>query len=562
MNDYPRKAKSDWKGHRMTDDDINEPDEPTIVLQKDPEPVIQRIEQLSTRILTGDILLPKFQRDFVWEKDQIIKLWDSIAKGYPIGSVLLWLTKQELRSQKKIAELDIQNTKPEYPFNYLLDGQQRLSSICGAVYWKGKEADSRWNLAYDLRAQKFVHLDSLDDPPLHQIRLRKLSTPSDYFAHASLLDSLNAADKDELKKRHKAFYDRYAGYKIAVVTLPDMSIQAVAPIFERINREGTQLDIVDLMRAATWTTDFDLVESIESIQADLEERQYSKLDRKVILRSISAASGAGFAKGGIENLRSHTPEKLKEAVEATRAAYKKAVDFFVKELHIPASTLLPYSGQAVVAAEFFRAVGSPTAQQHAELRKWFWRTSFSGYFGGWSTGDMSRDQDAIHKYVAGSATTMIPAVPLPTADTWKLQQFRSNNAPSKAFAILLASSVPRDLLTGQKIDLSKSLAWNNEKEFHHFFPQDFLKSRSMNAAAINRLANIVMLTSDSNKKISKRAPSDYLGEVANAHGENLPHVLASNLIPQDAFAAALKDDYESFLTRRAAYIQGLVQGMI
>jgi Protein of unknown function DUF262 len=57
---------------------------------KDPKPTVERISQLAQRVLTGDILLPRFQRDFVWPRDKIIGLLDSIARNYPIGSILLW----------------------------------------------------------------------------------------------------------------------------------------------------------------------------------------------------------------------------------------------------------------------------------------------------------------------------------------------------------------------------------------------------------------------------------------------------------------------------------------
>lgn len=62
----------------------------TLISQpKDLRPSIDRIDDLARRILSGDILLPKFQRQFVWGKTQILRLLDSIAKGYPIGSILL-----------------------------------------------------------------------------------------------------------------------------------------------------------------------------------------------------------------------------------------------------------------------------------------------------------------------------------------------------------------------------------------------------------------------------------------------------------------------------------------
>jgi hypothetical protein len=61
---------------------------------KDPQPSVDRIDELARRILAGDILLPKFQRDFVWERQQVIALLDSVARGYPIGSILLWQSRQ------------------------------------------------------------------------------------------------------------------------------------------------------------------------------------------------------------------------------------------------------------------------------------------------------------------------------------------------------------------------------------------------------------------------------------------------------------------------------------
>src|SRR5262245_61779952 len=74
---------------------------------RDPDPNVDRIDELARRILSGDILLPKFQRNFVWEKPQILKLLDSVARGYPIGSILLWQSRQDLRSENHIADLPI-----------------------------------------------------------------------------------------------------------------------------------------------------------------------------------------------------------------------------------------------------------------------------------------------------------------------------------------------------------------------------------------------------------------------------------------------------------------------
>jgi hypothetical protein len=520
--------------------------------QKAPEPNIARIAELANRILGGDILLPKFQRDFVWKRGQIIDLLDSIARGFPIGSVLLWRSTQQLRSERNIADLKIAQTQIGYPVNYLLDGQQRLSTICGALYWNGSDASSRWNLVYDLRTKTFLHLDTLDDPPLHHVRLNRLAEPSAFYKHVSSLDTLGASDVPALKANADDLFNRFADYKIATVTLLDMSIEAVAPIFERINSKGTPLTIVDLMRAATWSEGFDLFDSIETITSELEYKNFGGIDRKAILRSISAAAGGGFSEASIDSLREHPPEVLKKAVEDTKAAYLRTADFLSTEIHIPSDYSLPYLNQAVVLAEIFRHIATPTATQLTEIRKWFWRTAASGYFGGWNTGNMSADQTAAKRFAKGEVPVVETSAASLGSSIWSAQQFRSNAAHSKILALILAFNRPIDLLTGQKVDVDKALYHGNSKEFHHFFPRNFLTNvKKMSPRRANVLANIVMLTAASNKLITNRAPSDYLKQVADELGSELKPALAANLISDEAFSAALADDYDAFISLRA-----------
>jgi hypothetical protein len=534
---------------------------PTAPVPKDPQPSVDRIDGLASRILTGDILLPKFQRSFVWERPQIVSLLDSIARGYPIGSVLLWQSRQELRSENRIADLEIELPKPDYPVNYLLDGQQRLSSVCGAMHWHGSDPKSRWNLAYDLRSQQFVHLDTLDDPPLHQIRLNKLPDASKYFAQMAALDT---ADKDELQGRANALFNRFKDYKIATVTLGDMSIDDVAPIFERINSTGTALTIVDLMRAATWSPDFDLIDAIDALLAAVSSKDFGMIDKKVVLRDLSAAAGGGFSTDSIDDLRKLKPDDLKAAAEHTKQAYLRTVDFLATQMHIPSAQIVPYSNQLTVMAEIFRRVSSPSAAQYTAITKWFWRTAIVGYFSGWNTGTMASDLKAVGDFASGASTEVAADVNPPRPEIWTTRQFRSNNAHAKLLAIVLAHRQPVDLLTGQRIDPGNALAWTNQKEFHHFFPRDYLDNKGVARQRINALANIVMLSSDSNKKISNRAPSDYLRDVEEAAknaGADVQVWLELNLISPGAFEAAKADDFERFLSLRAQTIHENVLGL-
>lgn len=534
---------------------------PTAPVPRDPQPTVDRIDGLANRILTGDILLPKFQRSFVWERPQIISLLDSVGRGYPIGSVLLWQSRQELRSQNRIADLEIQLPKPDYPVNYLLDGQQRLSTICAAMYWNGTDARSRWNLAYDLRIQQFVHLDTLDDPPPHRIRLNRLPDAARYFAQVGALDASDMEDRNELKARANALFNRFKDYKIATVTLGDMAIEDVAPIFERINSSGTRLTIVDLMRAATWSPDFDLIDTIDSLLVALASKDFGDIDKKVVLRNLSAAAGGGFSTDSIDDLRKRSSESLTTAANDVREAYLRMVDYLTTQIRVPRSQVVPYVNQLTVLAECFRQISAPTATQYRALTQWFWQTALAGYFSGWNTGSMAADLAAVARFAAADADEIRAGVIPPTAQIWTTRQFRSNNAHAKLLAIVLSHREPVDLLTGQRIETGSALAWTNQKEFHHFFPRDYLSSRGVVPQRINSLANIVMLTSDSNKKITNRPPSEYLPDVEAALGDRLSDALDRNLISPDAFEAAKANDFESFLALRAKAIHEHVMGL-
>src|ERR1700730_17598441 len=73
--------------------------------------------------------LPMFQREFVWEKEQSAKLIDSILKGFPIGTFIFWKTKEELRSCKEVGNHKLPETPKGDYVQYILDGQQRITSL-------------------------------------------------------------------------------------------------------------------------------------------------------------------------------------------------------------------------------------------------------------------------------------------------------------------------------------------------------------------------------------------------------------------------------------------------
>ena len=512
----------------------------------DPLPTVQRLDALARRVLTGDIILPKFQRGFVWTDQQVLGLLDSVARNYPIGSVLLWQTTERLASERSIAGLNVEPQRHGYPVNYILDGQQRIATICGALHWRPDNApESRWSIVYDLERQEFQHASTIEDRPTHVVPLHLLSEPAEYFGRVA-----NIAD-ETLAQRAKTLFNRFTGYQVAVVTIQGMSVHEVAKIFERINSTQTDLTVVDLMRAATWTPEFDLQDEIDTMLTVLDRKKYGHVDSKTILRAITAAAGFGYSRSDMQRLRELSPEALQHAVGQAAEAAKRTVDFLTTEIGTPRANALPYLNQFAVLVSIFHKIPKPTSAQYAAIKRWFWLTASGEYFKGWNIRQMADDVAAVQAFADGSADIEVTAA-LPRDTLWRRSQFRSTNAPAKLLGLMLADADPVDLRTGLRIDTDRALSWQNDKEFHHFFPKAFLRTNGVGAALANVCGNIIMLTSVSNIYISDQAPSMYLKDLCDTEGEDaVRHRLARSLVNDEAYEAARRDDYAAFLEIRS-----------
>ncbi|WPK10745.1 DUF262 domain-containing protein [Lysinibacillus louembei] len=512
----------------------------------DPKPEVLRIEELVLKVKTGDIKLPKFQRPFVWKKKDILSLLDSIYKGYPIGSILLWFTKEKLASERNIGDFKIDDRSLEYPTNYLLDGQQRLSTLCGALFWNGSDLKSMWNIAFDLEKEVFIHPESNSKP--EYLPLNKVIGTMDFINECRKIEAL--PNKDKYIKNAERLLQAIKDYKVAAVTIGDMTVHEVAPIFERINSTGRRLTIVDLMRAATWSGDFDLSDTIQKIREVLKPKNFEDVSEADILKNISSVMGYGINKDDMDKLRDCTSSELKNAALKCVEAYKHAVDFLTSELPITSSSYLPYGLQLTLLVEFFNICPSPTVQQRDELKKWFWRTAFSRYFASFNTAQLTKDLEEIRSFANGNTTTLNFSTPI-DFKKFVFDDFKLNKANSKSLGLLLASKKPQSLLDGSVINIANVLAVINRHEYHHIFPKAYLKNTNISDKEANYHSNICLLNLINNRTISDKKPSIYFNTVLDSLGDSAADILESNFISQKALDAALVDDYSKFLELRS-----------
>jgi hypothetical protein len=429
------------------------------------------IRDLNAQIRKGEIKVPQFQRPFVWEPDQALALLDSVANNYPVGSLLLWRTTDRLATERNIGNFKLPDTEDLSPTDYVLDGQQRLTVLYSAL-GADPEGDG-FAAAYDLTAQRFLDVSSVNSAvDLFPMRWLYQTTRLLNFRTA-LQTHQNAA---VLQERFDSLIEVLTGYQIPVVTLKELTIEEVCPIFERINSSGTPLSIFDLMVAATWSKGFDLNEKVKQIAEALGPKNYEDIRGTTVLKCLAAVESGSTNRERILALRrlKVKPRDMDELVRKTKKALLKAVDQLVTDFKIYSLDFLPYEAHLVILTYIYAHNESLAASQLQRVRQWFWRTSFSERYRGAPDTFVTRDLEGIQDFVLNGGDPDIYGGVLEEA-TLKSMIFRKNNSRSRAFTLALAKHTPRNITNGNSIDTSEALSVYNKKQFHHIFPEAFLR---------------------------------------------------------------------------------------
>lgn len=271
--------------------------------------------QLISDIKKGEVKIPQFQRKFVWKDQQALDLLDSVANGYPIGSILLWKTKDKLNAARDIGVFQLPKTDELTPTNYVLDGQQRLTVVYSCL--GAPEDAAGYKAGYDLALSHFVEIKP--GPTKAEVfPLRKLFNTTSLLNYRTSLLSLPDAAK--LQQSLDDLIAAFTQYKLPVVTLKDLTIDEVCPIFERINSSGTRLSTYDLMVAATWAEDFDLNEKVSGILSSIDAKGYGETERSTILKAVSAVQLDSIQDKALRDLRGLTTPQIEALATKTEAA--------------------------------------------------------------------------------------------------------------------------------------------------------------------------------------------------------------------------------------------------
>lgn len=509
------------------------------------------IRKILDAVTSGEIRIPAFQRGFVWEMDRVAHLLDSIYKGYPFGSLLFWRTKQQLAAERKLGIFTLPDPQAEYPIDYVLDGQQRLTSIFTVFQTELKpEPNSEWtDIYFDLDAgdnpqdSAFVALDKVEDAERHRyFPMRVLFDSVGYRANTDHLDKAKIAAIDKLQEKFKEV-------TIPVQILKNEDRSIVAIVFERINHLGVALDTLQLLSAWTWSEDFDLLDKFRDLRDELSDFGFAGVgdDTDLIL---SCVAGILAKEPGPETLLNLNGSDVRAQFPRVEQGIRGAIDFLRTQLKVMHLKLLPYPSMLVPLAVFFAEPEGKDvvydAATYQRLRRWFWRTCFSARYSSQTRKTTIHDIQQAELLKNGQPNTF-GDIDLKVDETFFKNSFRVGAAATKTFVLLLSNNSPRSLLSGKEIDLDRVLQSYNRSEFHHTYPRAFLREIGCDEASINMLANFCFLSAAENRNIGRKRPSMYLKDLGGAE-HNIDETLASAFCKAEEF----NDDYDAFLEGRLA----------
>ena len=540
----------------------------------------------------GGFWLPNIQRPFVWGEDQIARLFDSIMREYPIGTLLVWKTKEQLKHRKFIDNYH-RDTKlsvffvPENQKSKLLvlDGQQRLQSLFIGLRGsnEGRELyfdvlsgaaaapeDIRYRFAFKLKdgAQwpwvrfKDIITSNKLDPQIAQ-ELAKIS-PS----------PLAPADADKLllniaRARKEFVSDDIITYQeLDGIDTPDTyAIDDIVEIFIRANSGGTKLGKSDLLFSllnASWE---DADGEMEALLEGLNKGDF-EYDRDFVLKSCLTVLGKG-ARYEVQKFRDgKTKEEIVEEWEKIATAIKDVRDWVVAKTYIRTGKAMP-SYQALIPLIYFRFHYPDKFKLANGLQEYLLRTLITGVFGG------SPDNliDKVVRCVQEKEGFVLPEVfGVIRADGRSLEL-----TPDVLFEQYYGSRTIHLFFNLWYKDFNYSPASDeNGPQVDHIFPQSLLKTvKDVNPDSGKRnllhyrteqrdqIANCMLLTAEENGFANKTntPPSKWFSPDRFESTELHSQYLALHLIPNDPKLWEL-ENFDEFITERKKLIKNKFRYML
>jgi hypothetical protein len=517
------------------------------------------IVNLLNQIKQQEIVLPAIQRDFVWPKEKVLRLLDSIMRGYPIGIALLWDTYLDLQYRTfsdafHPSEIhDFKDNTRRKKLKLVLDGQQRLQSLYVALYGSyegkslyfdvlsGRESDDlaeekyefefldkegfeRWKEQIQARASAPIASDK--DEPQYLIKVADLFAAGvrgrDALARR-IKQQMTLAEDDEarLSENMARFHDALAlNTNILKVSVIDENLTADNPdrkseadvleIFVRVNREGTPLSRSDLIFSMLKLNWRESAETLPKFVRQINEGNTFELDTDFVIRCLFAVSDLG-TKFELDLLRKkNNVDRLRRNFQACCDAIRSVVDTVSRDCWCASSNLL--GGQNTLVPFVYYLFHTPKHEvpkgQIDNFRKALYVFAFSRPFSRYAD---SRLWKFIRDEIRPLAEKKDYRFPFDRAVAW-VHYWEVVTGFNQR---LLQSNVGLTLHVLQDIRADKIHYERNAGQSAHIFPRAELRKKGFEESEINHFGNFWILAKGRNQNKSDKHPAKFFADISD-----------------------------------------------
>lgn len=512
-----------------------------------------KISTILDHIDSGHMALPEFQRGYVWNRDQVRGLFDSLYRRHPVGGLLVWATEAKTAAHRGDGPLVAGIVK------LLLDGQQRMTSLYGVVrgaapkFFDGN-AQAFTGLYFHLGTETFSFYQPMKmqgDPLWIDVTaLMKAGTVGlgGFVSQLTTQPELAVKIGDYIGRLSRLLSITDIELHVEEVTGADKSLDVVVDIFNRVNSGGTKLSKGDLALAricADWPEAREQMKAKLKVWADAE--YHFNLDW--LLRSLNTVL-TGEAK--FSHLHEKTPDEIKDGLKRSTKAIDTCLNLIGGRLGLDHDQVFFGRYAVPVMVRFLdQKHGQLDEKQRDKLLFWFLQSGMWGRFSGSTESVIDQDLAALEG-PGGGLDKLLEQLRL-----WhgglriEPGHFTGWSLGARFYPVLyLLTRMAGAKDWGTGIELKANLLGRmNKLEVHHIFPKAQLYKQKFRRPEVNALANFCFQTKETNLKISDRLPEEYFPDFEAKH----PGALASQWIPMDPELWKLKN-YRDFLEARKALL--------
>lgn len=515
-----------------------------------------KVSTILDQIEVGSMALPQFQRGFVWNRDQVRSLMHSLYRGFPIGSLLAWVTSSDTATARGDQSLPAGSVK------LLLDGQQRMSTLYGVI--RGGQPPF-----FDGDARAFTGLYfHLDDEVFEFYRPTRMDGNPLWVDVTELMRIGSGKAIENLAKNHPELAANLQSYinrlnridnikqvelHIEEVAGEDKTVDTVVEIFNLVNSGGTKLSKGDLALAricAGWP------EARDEFRSRLRKWSQASFDFEMdwLLRNINTIlTGQAY----FSALREVDSPTVADGLHRAEYSVDTLLNLISSRLGLDHNRVLGGRYAFPVMSRYLqRQGGLGNYQQQGKLLYWYVHSFLWGRHAGSTESVINQDLAAIEGMKTVDSTAdgedpldrLIAALRQSRGDlTVRAGDFAGWSLGARFYPLLyLLTRVggARDWCNG--IPLSKHMLGKfSSLQLHHIFPKAYLYRNGADKTEVNALANFAFLTTECNQSLSDRPPQEYFEEVAQNH----PGALESQWIPMDRDLWRV-ENYRDFLGAR------------